>query len=61
MTYVGWNCGCIENATVDTDAYITIVSQKVYDSMQPKPHIFKSNIRLAGEGTVMRVQFLVKV
>lgn len=50
------------NATVDTAADITIVSQNVYDSMQPKPYIVeKSNIRLAGEGTVMRVQFLVKV
>lgn len=46
------------NATVDTAADITIVSQKVYDCMQPKPHIVEeSNIRLAGEGTGMRAQF----
>lgn len=33
------------NATVDTAADITIVTQKVYDSMQPKTHIVQeSNI-----------------
>lgn len=47
------------NATVDTAADIPIVSQNVYDSMQPKPHIVEeSNIKLAGEGTGMRAQFL---
>lgn len=46
------------NATVDTAANITIVSQKVNDSMIPKPPILdKSNIRLAGEGTGMQAQF----
>lgn len=48
------------NPTVDTAADITIVSQNIYDSMQPKPNIVEeSNIRLAGEGTVMRVQVKV--
>lgn len=50
------------NATVNTAAYITIVSQKVYDSMQPKPQVFEeSNIILAGEGTGMRAQYSGKV
>lgn len=53
--------GLLVNATVDTAANITIVSQKVYDSMIPKPSILdESNIRLAGEGTGMQAQFLGK-
>lgn len=50
------------NPTVDTAADITIVSQKVYDSMKSKPHIVKeTNTRPAGEGTGMRAHFLGEV
>ena len=54
--------GMVVEAVVDTSAEITIISQRVYESLKPLPGGVKvMTVRLAGDGARMTASFLVEV
>ena len=54
--------GMVVDAVVDTAAEITIISQRVYKSLKPRPGGCKEmNVRLAGDGASMAAGFFSEV
>ena len=54
--------GMVVDAVVDTSAEITFISQRVYESLKPRPGGVKvMTVRLAGDEARMTASFLVEV